>query len=182
MRSIESVRNATRRIVFAGVLCASALAAHADGGTMKPVLSGYTDGVAGASLMAGDYQRVIERLGTRGLEYSSDELSASTNLCVAYVVTRHWTAAHAACDEAIRIASTAPRDGLLFTYKIHDYGVALAYSNRAVLNWLEARQERAASDIARAQTLSPDAQFVAQNVAALTRVNAAPVAAVVSAR
>ncbi len=182
MRSIESLRSATRRIAVAGALCAAALAAHADGGAMKPMLSGYTDGVAGASLMAGDYQRVIERLGSRGLEYSSDELSASTNLCVAYIVTRHWTAAHPACDEAIRIARMSPRDSLLFTHEIQDYQVALAYSNRAVLNWLEARRENAASDMAHARALSPAAQFVAQNAVALASVNAASAAAVVSAR
>jgi len=184
MKSITSLKSTMRRMAVAGALSAAALAAHADGTAPKAVLSGYTDGVAGASLMAGDYRAVIDQLGAHGLSYASDELSASTNLCVAYIMTRQWTAAHAVCDEAIRIARLEPHDSLLFAWKMHDFNVALAYSNRAVLDWLEARRERTASDLAHAQALSPDAQFVTQNTVALATADSASTAtaAVASAR
>jgi len=45
--------------------------------------------------------------------------------------------------------------------------LALAYSNRAVMFWLSNDDVAAGKDLARAQALSPRAEFVARNVAAL---------------
>jgi hypothetical protein len=47
-----------------------------------------------------------------------------------------------------------------------DY-LALAYANRAVMYWLSQDDARAHEDLAHAQELSPRADFVAWNVAAL---------------
>jgi hypothetical protein len=49
----------------------------------------------------------------------------------------------------------------------HDEQVALAYSNRAVLAWLEHRAASAADDMEKARALSPDAAFVAYNLTTL---------------
>jgi hypothetical protein len=43
----------------------------------------------------------------------------------------------------------------------------MAYSNRAVLDWLEARPAAAQRDLKRAQALAPQAIFVARNMTAM---------------
>ena len=45
--------------------------------------------------------------------------------------------------------------------------LAVAYANRAVVNWLSHDDAAAREDLAKAQELSPQAAFVAQNLAAL---------------
>jgi hypothetical protein len=47
-----------------------------------------------------------------------------------------------------------------------DY-LAVAYANRAVVNWLSNDEAAARADLARAQQLSPGADFIALNLVAL---------------
>lgn len=44
---------------------------------------------------------------------------------------------------------------------------ALAYSNRAVLEWISSDEAAARKDLAKAQKVAPQSDFVAQNLAAL---------------
>jgi len=181
MNTIESAVRAARTLsvaLLAGV-CATA-GAQAAGASGKAVLSGYSDGVAGASLMAGDYSRVIAELGWRGSLYQSDALSASTNLCVAYVMARTWQKADSMCDEALDVARQNEGDLLLYTRALRAEHVAIAYSNRAVLRWLEARPEAVAHDLARARAFAPQAAFVAQNTAVISAGGSAAIASVVA--
>jgi hypothetical protein len=180
MKTIEAVGavGALRVALLAGMCAAAAAQAAEPSG--KAVLSGYSDGVAGASLMAGDYSRVIAELGWRGSVYRSDALSASTNLCVAYVMAHEWQKADAICDEALDVARQDEPGPLLFDQALKAQHVAVAYSNRAVLRWLESRPEGVAHDLARARAWAPDAEFVAHNAAVMGPGGGAPMAAVVA--
>jgi hypothetical protein len=181
MKTIETAVLAARtlRVALLAGMCAAA-GAQAAGPSAKAVLSGYSDGAAGASLMTGDYARVITELGFRGSPYRSDELSASTNLCVAYVMTRAWQKADAMCDEALSVARGEESDLVLYTRAMRAEHVAVAYSNRAVLRWLESRPEAVAHDLGRARAYAPDAAFVAQNIAVIGAAGSSGIAAVVA--
>jgi len=160
---------AAQRTLRIGALAALFFAAGACGAeeSHKAVLSAYTNGAAGASLLAGDYASVIRRLNGHGAAFHEDVVAGSTNLCVAFIMTRHWEAAQAACDEALALAQLHGGGPTLYTRRDHDEQIALAYSNRAVLHWLQSQRDSAASDIAKAQALAPQASFVSQNVAVL---------------
>ena len=82
-----------RLTVAAALLCASAAQAADDHG--KPMLSGYTNGVGGESLLAGQYTQMLEQL--KGLHSTAlaGSHTSTTNLCVAYIATRQLDAAHA---------------------------------------------------------------------------------------
>lgn len=155
-------------LCFAGAV--HVRSAAADGGSAqassaprKMTLSGYVDGAAGTSLMSGHYEDVVGTLGAHGLPFKLDEVSASTNLCVAYIMTRRWDAAHRECDQAVRIASLEQWQWLPLDNS-HNEHVAIAYSNRAVLEWLEDRPAIAAQDLAKAHTLAPAVEFVGRNL------------------
>lgn len=152
--------------------------AHPGAADHKLVLSGYEDDAAGAQLLAGRYGAVIEKLAHHGRAFTDDEVAASTNLCVAYIMTAKWDAAHAACDEAIALASLdVPQPGAL-SLRAHNEQIALAYSNRAVLQWLEDHRASAADDLSKAKALSPDSEAVSQNLTMFGSVSGMKAAAV----
>jgi hypothetical protein len=144
------------------------------------MLSGYEDAAAGPSLIAGRYSSVIKALASHGALYQHEPAEASTNLCVAYVATHQWEAADTECDAAVVAAKLAVGGAMLFERKQRDEEVALAYSNRAVLHWLEDHPDLAASDFAVARVLSPEAEFVSHNVAAFSSAKSAAAQAVVA--
>jgi hypothetical protein len=156
----------TARVAAFASMCFAA-GAHADGEHQKMTLSAYTDVAEGQSLLAARYGDAIDVLGSHGLRFKQDALAASTNLCVAYIMTHRWSEAHPACDEAIQFAKLEMPDQHGFEAGAHDARVAIAYSNRAVLEWLEARSASAADDLAKAHALAPSEEFVVQNLARL---------------
>jgi len=162
------------------LLASLVIAAAARAGTpaQKLMLAGYVDTPAGQALLAGEYRSVIQRLGSHGAAYAGDETAGSTNLCVAYIMTRQWTEAHAACDRAIASAKADQFEGGLWALQQRDEQVALAYSNRAVLHRLEDDATGAASDLAMARELAPQAQFVSHNVVAFAASKSASVQSV----
>ncbi len=134
---------------------------------LKLVLSGYGDRAAGATLLAGHYGTVIEELGGHGPSFARDAVAASTNLCIAYIMTARWSAAHPACDEAVALAALDVPERDLLSREMHGEQMAVAYSNRAVLHWLESRPASAAEDLSKARALEPGSEAVSQNLAAL---------------
>jgi hypothetical protein len=130
----------------------------------KPLmLASFTDSPGGRALVAGKTERAIEQIRASKSAPDSMEL---TNLCVAYTVLREWPEASDTCDAAVasatderaRIAKQAgPRS------KMADTRVAVAYSNRAVLNWLSRDEAAAKSDLALARSHAPKARFVMRN-------------------
>jgi hypothetical protein len=179
LRSHLNARTSGRALVAA---LAVAGAAHADGSSTKAVLSAYEETAGGVAIARGDYAATVSQLAPHGASYKSDRVAASTNLCVAYIMTRQWETAHAACDTAISLAQQEPADATLFGRRNHAEAIAVAYSNRAVLNWLEAQPQSAASDMAQARALSPWSDFVAHNTAVLGAVKSAAASTVAEAR
>jgi hypothetical protein len=139
------------------------------------VLTAYSNGAGGASLVSGEYGAAARELGEQPRSLSMDASTLSTNRCVAYSVTKQWDAARVACDAAVRDAQEDKANlptWMSWARKRHNEYVALAYSNRAVLHWLSNDTTNAAKDLARAEALSPKADFVARNLSALHTRNA----------
>jgi hypothetical protein len=173
------IRKGTRFVIFGGASLALtffALSASTAEPPEKAVLSGYYDTPAGRSLVAGRYDLVIDRLGSHGAEFLQDEVAASTNLCVAEIETHRWDAARADCDSAVTYASLPSIERAR-----QQRAVAIAYSNRAVLHWLQREPERAAADLAKARAIAPGVEVVEQNARVLAT-NLQPGSSVVAAR
>ena len=166
-RPLDSITGSRPLRVAALVSMWFAASAYADGGSEKMTLSAYVDAAEGSTLLAGRYADVIGVLGSHGLSFKQDEVAASTNLCVAYIMMHRWSDADPACDAAIRFAKLEMPESGPAAADAHAQRVAIAYSNRAVLEWLEDRSGSAADDLTRAHALAPGSEFVAQNLARL---------------
>ena len=143
-------------------------AAHAADEPRTFQLTAFSNGAAGESLASGDYNTALSELSKH--VHSLDADSATTNRCVAYTVTRQLEAAHVACDMAVREAqqsiSSLPVSMSWARSDYRDY-LALAYSNRAVLNWISNDTVAAQADLKKAAAAAPKAGFVARNLTAL---------------
>jgi hypothetical protein len=140
----------------------------------------YSNGAGGGALASGEYDTAAKAL-TERIPYLTTERGAlDTNRCVAYAMTRQFPAARAACDAAIKDARLERVTFSLFgTEKGRRYDAASAYSNRAVLEWLLGDGAAAEQDLAEAERLAPEANFVVRNLTALhkhSRVTAVAVA------
>jgi hypothetical protein len=158
-------------------------AVQAGESTHSFVLTAYSNGTGGEELISGNYAAAAESLSHRHTPYSLDASTISNNRCVALALTKQWDSARVACDRAVRDAQQERT--LLPSYqywgrKLKDDYLAVALSNRAVLHWLSSDSTAAASDLKRAEALSPKADFVARNRAALeySRTSVAKVAVV----
>ncbi len=127
-----------RSSLFAAAAAAviTASAAHADTESGKLMLSGYTDSAAGVMLATHNYEAVIDKLAPHSAAFSSDEVAASTNLCVAYVAMHRLGEARDACDEAVKFAKADQPGVSLAEHRAHEEAVSLALANRAVLEKL----------------------------------------------
>lgn len=141
----------------------SITSAQADIPGKKLVLSVFLDTPGAASVLAGDYAAAIRKLGSHSPYDQSGTLAADTNLCVAYTMTQQWDAAHSKCDAAVIDARMRGADDVFDFGASHNAQLAIAYSNRAVLNWLQNRPDKAVADVTRARSLAPKSDFVAQN-------------------
>jgi hypothetical protein len=143
-------------------------AAHAADEPRTFELTAFSNGTAGEALVSGNYNTAVTELSAH--THSLDSESASTNRCVAYVVTHQVEAARAACNAAVREAqqaiSSMPVSMSWARSDYRDY-LALAYSNRAVLNWVANDTAAAQSDLKKAAAVAPKAAFVARNLTAL---------------
>jgi hypothetical protein len=144
-RFTRSVGPAALGFAVLGAMTLSA-SARAAAPPHRLVLSGYADGVQGENLMKGRYAAVIRELADHGVRFKSDEVAASTNLCVAYIMTRHLSEARTACDEALRDAKLDVVGFTMYSRMAHDEEVAIAYSNRAVLELVQGQPTSAAND------------------------------------
>jgi hypothetical protein len=130
-------------------------------------MSVYLDATGGDTLLAGDYNTAIRKIESRGSYDDIHTLAANTNLCVAYTMTKQWEAAQSKCDKAVMGARVSDADDVFDFGAGRDRRLATAYSNRAVLNWLQSRPQKAVADVARARSLAPKLEFVSQNWTAL---------------
>jgi len=130
-------------------------------------LTAFSNGPAGAALTSGDYNTALVQLQRA---HGLDSDTTNTNRCVAFSVTRRLEEARAACDAAVRDAqmqlASMPVSMAWARADFRDY-LAVAYSNRAVLDWILNDTHAAQSDLKKAAAVSPKAAFVAQNETAL---------------
>jgi hypothetical protein len=134
------------------------------------VFTAYSDATGGTEVVAGRYRAALEELESRARVTDLDPSATNTNRCVAYSMTLRWQQARAACDAAVRGAEemrSAQAGAWTWLPASNTDSLAVAYANRAVVNWLSHDDAAARQDLARAQQLSPRAAFVAQNLAAL---------------
>ena len=128
------------------------------------VLASFVDSTGGKALVMGRTERAIEQIYAKRAVQTSP--LALTNLCVAHTVLRQWTEARDTCDAAVALAS-ANRTKLMFRPGVSrtqlDTAASMAYSNRAVLNWLTRDALAAQNDLARARDISPKAFYVTRN-------------------
>jgi hypothetical protein len=148
----------------------SAAAAHAaDVTAPKLVLTAYVNGVGGEAVMDGKFDAALTEI-KRNRSASSDEYTAKiTNECVAYVATKQMSQAANSCEAALRSAKADRMGALRFSSgaSIQNSYLAIAYANRAVVQMMTKNPEAAKSDMARAKSLAPDAEFVSRNLLAM---------------
>lgn len=160
------------RALGAGLGVALALASGAvlANGTHRFVFTAYSDAAGGAEVISGRYRAALEEMSGDAGNVALDPSALNTNRCIAYSMTLQWRQAHAACDAAIRAASAQrdlPPKGRNRSHDSDDDYLALAYTNRAILEWMSSDEAAARKDLAKAQEIAPQSDFVAQNFAAL---------------
>jgi|SRR6185312_11018088 len=161
-----------RRSQILGATLALALASGAAlaQGSHRFVFTAYTDVAGGAELVAGRYRAALEELSGDPGSMALDPSAVDTNRCIAYSMTLQWQKAHATCDAAVRAASTQRNLPSVWWRQSHESGddyLALAYANRAVLEWMSSDEAAARKDLAEAREIAPQSGFVTQNLAAL---------------
>jgi hypothetical protein len=137
LQMLKRVRVPLAATAAAMLLAASAARADVEAG--KLTLTGYIDAADGAQLMAGDYAAVIDKLAPHALDFSANEVAASTNLCVAYVAAGKFDEAHNACEEAIKMARLDQFDSTVVERLAHQDALSVAYANRTVLTKLSGK-------------------------------------------
>jgi hypothetical protein len=164
--------NRDRRSRILGTALALALASGAAlaQGSHRFVFTAYTDVAGGAEVLAGRYHAALEELSGDAGSMALDPSAVDTNRCIAYSMTLQWQKGHAACDAAVRAASkerNLPSVWWRQSRGSDDDYLALAYANRAVLDWMSSDEAAARKDLAEAREIAPRSGFVAQNLAAL---------------
>jgi hypothetical protein len=100
----------------------------------------------------------------------ADPQATDTNRCVALAMTHQLAAARSACDAAVHAAQDPDANGLSWEPRARQRSAAaaaVAYSNRAVVRWMESEPAAARQDLARAQALAPQSDFVVRNLSAM---------------
>jgi hypothetical protein len=157
----------TSGILAAGLLSTSVQAADAPDPFVLVAYSSHADGAPPAG---GDFSAATRALSQAADGTQLDAAAVATNRCVAYAMTRQLAAARVACDAAVQAAQSDDAGSVLMSQRTprqEHASAALAYSNRAVLNWLSADAVAAQHDLARARALAPQADFVLHNLAAM---------------
>lgn len=139
------------------------------------VLVAYSNRAGGTQIANGEYLSAtkVTRAGV-----PEDRGALATNHCVAFAMSEQLAQAQLACDTAVQAAFSEQAELPSWSARSHAQAAnsqAVAYSNRAVLRWLNADAQGARQDLARAQALAPQATFVARNMNAMqSHENAAP--------
>ena len=162
--AVRVLRLALAGVVQGGALLAGSVA-HADQPN-KFVMTVYENGAAGDSLVRGNYETALKQMR----HATSNDSALTTNQCVAYTMTAQFETARSVCDTAV---SDAKKDllhsssGTLWERNLLEESLAIAYSNRAVLDWLSHDTAAAEHDLSDASQHSPQGDYVAHNENAL---------------
>jgi hypothetical protein len=135
----------------------------------KLVLTAYTNGAGGETLLKGNYSQALTEIKRARPQMMIAAGAKATNLCVAYTAMKQLTEAKVACNTAVKQAKydrlSASRFSLSTTHE-NSY-IAIAYANRAVVHMLSKDEASAKADLEKAKALAPEAEFVSRNVAAI---------------
>jgi len=176
-------RKATQalHLAFAAALLAGS-AAHAADQPRNFELAAFSNTLAGDSLVHGNYDAAFQQLTIDSHSLTASPATIETNRCVTLIVTRRFEEAHKACDSAVSAAKleivSMPVSMSWARQEYRDY-LALAYSNRAVLNYVTKDMAAAAADLKKAESVAPKAELVARNLTVLQSHNAVAQVAVV---
>ena len=172
-------RNRGRNAQAVGLgLLAAALISTVVAAADKPdafVLVAYSNRAGGTQIANGEYLSAtrVTRAGVAG-----DPGALATNHCVAFAMSEQLAQAQLACDSAVEAASSEQAELPSWNPRGRAHAAisqAVAYSNRAVLRWLNADAQGARQDLARARALAPQANFVLRNINAMqSHENAGP--------
>jgi Flp pilus assembly protein TadD len=175
-------RKATQalHLAFAAALLAGS-AAHAADQPRNFELAAFSNTLAGDSLVRGNYEAALQQLAIDEHSLASPA-TVTTNRCVTLIMMRKFEAAHTACNSAVRAAKleivSMPVTMAWARQEYRDY-LALAYSNRAVLDYLTNDATAAQADLEKAVSVSPKTELVARNRTVLQSHNAVAQVAVV---
>ena len=157
-------------LLIAATLAVTTGAQAAETAHTPMVLTAYSNGAGGPSLLKGDYTDALAQIQHYKPQVMMLAASAkATNLCVAYAATKQLTEAKGACNAALRQAKYDRLTASRFTSGASQENtcVAMAYANRAVVHMLAKDEASAKADLERAKVLAPNADFVAKNVVAV---------------
>lgn len=148
-----------------GALLAGSAAQGADQPN-KFVMTAFAKAPGGENILHRNYQAAIEQ--TQRAE--ATDTSVATNQCVAYTMSAQFEAAQKACDTAVSSARADRRNlgpTQLWDQQRLSESLAIAYSNRSVLDWLSRDNAAAHRDLSKAGSAAPGTAVVSQNVSAL---------------
>lgn len=133
------------------------------------VLTAYSNGAGGESLLKGNYTDALTEIRTYKSQMMIAASARATNLCVAHAASKQLADAKTACDAAVKQAKYDRLSASRFTPGAsHENAyVAIAYANRAVVNMLSRDEAAAKADLDKARMLAPNADFVARNAVAV---------------
>jgi hypothetical protein len=178
-RHIRSVARTVSLLVASTVLAAAAAQAS-ETAHVPMVLTAYSNGAGGETLLKGDYTQAVTEIK----RYRPQEMvlasAKATNLCVAYAASKQVSEAKAACDEALKQAKYDRLSASRFALNtsLENGYVAIAYANRAVVHMLARDAASAKIDLDKARVLAPNADFVAKNAEAVAAKSAPTIAQV----
>jgi hypothetical protein len=131
------------------------------------VLTAFSNGVGGEALMTKRYDDALAEIRRNKPQSSMASSAKANNLCVALTAARQLTEAKVACTNALTAAKYEKLSSQRFTGGLWDNtGIAIAYSNRAVMYALSQDMASAKADLERAHFFAPKADYVARNLMA----------------
>ncbi len=132
------------------------------------VLTAYSNGIGGKSLLSGNYAAALVEIQNFHAQQMVAVSAKANNLCVAYTALKQLTEAKSACTAALRSAREDKLSSSRFSPGSSEENayIAIAYTNRAVVHMLAHDSSSAKADLERAAALAPRAEFVSRNLAA----------------
>ena len=133
------------------------------------MLTAYVNGAGGKSLISGNYDTAIAELKAVRTSTATEYSAKMNNLCVAYTVTKQLGEAKESCTAAVKAAKydrLSSQRYAVGSSRENAY-IAIAYTNRAVASMMAKDSVAAKSDLDRAKSLAPSAEFVSRNIAAV---------------
>ena len=156
-------------LLLASAVLAVAGAQASETARIPMVLTAYSNGAGGETLLKGNYAEAVSEIKHYRPQEMISVSAKATNLCVAYAASKQISDAKVACDEALKQAKYDRLSASRFALNTsHENGyVAIAYANRAVVHMLARDEVSALADLEKARLLAPGADFVAKNARAV---------------